>query len=495
MNKIKTILLWAFSVFCLLAALVSVSYGGMGIIGCLLMLAAAALALPVKQVREFWEKLFPQKAVKLCAIVVAFFLGMMVMPTSDTDDSYDSAGDAYVENLSLEAEAEESEQTEDTTEETEAESTEEDITEEKTTKAETTKAKETTEAAATTQAETSEAVVIAISSSQTFSIDDVSEYKASAYVEINDNVPYFTLSDLTTTSYEYYSDLDSLGRCGVAVACIGQDIMPTEERGEIGSIKPTGWHTVKYDIVDGNYLYNRCHLIAYQLAGENANELNLITGTRYLNTEGMLPYEEMVADYVNETDNHVLYRVTPIFEGDNLIASGVLMEAMSVEDLGAGIEFNVFCYNVQPGVEIDYATGDSELEEDEESTTAETTLVAVVETTTAAPETTTVAPETTTAAPETTTAAPETTTAPPETTTAAPETTTAAPETTTVAVETTTAASVSTTTYVLNTNTMKFHRPTCRYVSQIHDENRWDYTGSRADIIAMGYEPCKVCDP
>ena len=191
------------------------------------------------------------------------------------------------------------------------------------------------------------------------SLSDIPEYSGNAYVYINNNIPFFEEVDLTTTSYEKYSDLDSLGRCGVAIANIGQDLMPTEERGSIGSVKPTGWHTVRYQGIDGNYLYNRCHLIGYQLSGENANEKNLITGTRYLNVEGMLPFENMVADYVEETNNHVLYRVTPIFEGDNLLASGVLIEAKSVEDNGAGIQFNVYCYNVQPGIEIDYETGDS----------------------------------------------------------------------------------------------------------------------------------------
>ena len=164
-----------------------------------------------------------------------------------------------------------------------------------------------------------------------------------------------------TEAFENYSDLDFLGRCGVAYANICKELMPTEERGEIGMVKPSGWHTVKYsDRIDGNYLYNRCHLIGYQLAGENANEKNLITGTRYLNVTGMLPFENEVADYVESTGNHVLYRVTPVFDGDNLVASGVQMEAESVEDNGAGVFFNVYVYNVQPGVIIDYATGDSE---------------------------------------------------------------------------------------------------------------------------------------
>lgn len=197
----------------------------------------------------------------------------------------------------------------------------------------------------------------------TASIDDIPVYSGQPYVVLNDNQPNFELEDLTTEEFELYSDLDSLGRCGIAYANISPETMPTEPRGEIGQVKPTGWHTVKYDCVDGKYLYNRCHLIGFQLAGENANEKNLITGTRYLNVEGMLPFENMVAEYVDETGNHVLYRITPIYEGSNLIAAGVQMEAISVEDEGEGVCFNVFVYNVQPGVVIDYATGDSWAEE------------------------------------------------------------------------------------------------------------------------------------
>lgn len=197
-------------------------------------------------------------------------------------------------------------------------------------------------------------------SSPIISLNSIQPYTGNAYISVNDNNPYFTDSEKEQTiAFETYSDLDSLGRCGVAYANICKEIMPTEERGEIGQVKPSGWHTVKYDCVDGKYLYNRCHLIGFQLAGENANEKNLITGTRYLNIDGMLPFENMVDDYVDETSNHVLYRVTPIFEGSNLVADGVLMEGYSVEDSGDGICFCVFAYNVQPGVAIDYATGDS----------------------------------------------------------------------------------------------------------------------------------------
>ena len=191
------------------------------------------------------------------------------------------------------------------------------------------------------------------------SVEDIPAYSGEPYVILNDNWPDFDAEDLTTEPFELYSELDYLGRCGMAYANICLEIMPTEPREEIGQVKPSGWHTAKYECVEGKYLYNRCHLIGYQLAGENANKQNLIKGTRYMNVDGMLPFENMVDSYVEETGNHVLYRVTPIFDGGNLVASGVQMEALSVEDEGEGLCFNVYIYNVQPGVSIDYATGDS----------------------------------------------------------------------------------------------------------------------------------------
>ncbi|MDE7390625.1 MAG: DNA/RNA non-specific endonuclease [Lachnospiraceae bacterium] len=197
------------------------------------------------------------------------------------------------------------------------------------------------------------------SSPTSFSIDNIAPFDEAAYITVNDNQPFFTEKEYTSTAYESYGELDSLGRCTAATACIGTELMPTEDRTSIGSVEPSGWHSIKYDCVDGKYLYNRCHLIGYQLSGENTNEKNLITGTRFLNTKGMLPFENMVADYVNETDNHVMYRVTPIFEESNLLASGVLIEAISVEDSGEGICFNVYCYNIQPGIEINYLDGTS----------------------------------------------------------------------------------------------------------------------------------------
>ena len=287
-----------------------------------------------------------------------------------------------------------------------------------------------------------------------FSLREIPAYSGTPYTEVNGNQPYFTEEELTTQSFETYSELDSLGRCGMAYANVGQDLMPTEPRGEIGAVKPTGWHLVKYDNVDGKYLYNRCHLIAYMLAAENANPQNLITGTRYLNVQGMLPFETKVCDYVKNTGNHVLYRVTPIFDGDNLLADGVLMEAYSVEDAGEGISFCVFAYNVQPGIGIDYATGDNWAESS--GTYQSTAAPVTVET---------LAPQ-----PETDTAVQITPESP------APQESQGI-------------------TYVLNTNTMKFHYPTCSSVDDMKEKNKQTYTGSREEVINMGYVPCKRCNP
>ena len=287
-----------------------------------------------------------------------------------------------------------------------------------------------------------------ITTASSFSLSDVPAYSGKAYISVNGNVPYFTAAELTTTSFETYSDLDTLGRCGVTYACIGQDLMPTKERGSIGMVKPTGWHTVRYDdLVDGKYLYNRCHLIGYQLTGENANTKNLITGTRYLNIEGMLPFENMVADYIQETDNHVLYRVTPIFEGNNLLANGVLMEGYSVEDKGAGVSYCVFAYNVQPGIEIDYATGESKLADGAQQEEQKTATV---------------------------------------TPTPSPE-----PE----KQEPVTGSEASQADYILNTNTKKFHYPTCSSVNDMKEKNKQEFFGTRDEAISNGYSPCGRCKP
>ena len=273
-----------------------------------------------------------------------------------------------------------------------------------------------------------------------YTLEDLPAYSGEPYVVLEDNQPDFPEEDRTGNSFETYSPLDSLGRCGTAYANVGLDLMPTEERGDIGQVKPSGWHTVKYDFVDGKYLYNRCHLIGYQLTGENANEENLITGTRYLNMEGMLPFENLVADYVEETGNHVLYRVTPVFEGEDLVARGVVMEGWSVEDGGEGVCFFVFAYNVQPGVVIDYATGESWAEDEVPTDGTES-------------------------------------------------------EAPTDGVEGEVTTDGAERTYILNTSSMKFHDPDCSGAADIKAENRETYTGSREALLAEGYSPCGVCKP
>ena len=266
-------------------------------------------------------------------------------------------------------------------------------------------------------------------------LEDLPAYSGSPYIALNDNEPDFSQADMTTDSFEFYSPLDLLGRCGAAFANVGVDLMPTEDRESISDVTPSGWINREYD---GQHLYNRCHLIGFQLTGENANEENLITGTRYMNVEGMLPFENMVADYVQETENHVLYRVTPIFEGSELVARGVQMEAFSVEDEGDGVCFNVYVYNVQPGITIDYATGESW--EDGQAPAAD-------------------AP-------------------------ADPASSTDAP-----------AGIEHGMTYILNTNSHKFHLPDCPGVSTMSEKNKETYTGDRQTLIDQGYEPCGQCSP
>lgn len=280
------------------------------------------------------------------------------------------------------------------------------------------------------------------STQTSFSLEDVPAFSSEPYVVLQDNQPDFTQEELDAAaqSFEEYSPLDALGRCGTAYASVGQDIMPTEDRESISQVKPSGWQTAKYDtdLVDGGYLYNRCHLIGFQLTGENANEENLITGTRYLNVEGMLPFENMVADYVKETGNHVLYRVTPVFSGSELVARGVEMEALSVEDGGEGVCFHVYCYNNQPGVEIDYATGESWLSGEEPQTAGDPSGEGA---------------------------------------------------------QSGQAAAETEQHYVLNTNSKKFHLPDCSGAASMSPANRQDYTGTRQSLLDQGYSPCGTCKP
>ena len=291
-------------------------------------------------------------------------------------------------------------------------------------------------------------------------IEDVKEYTGKPYAVLNNNQPTFTEKEITTTGYEFYSPLDKLGRCGYAMACVGKETMPTKPRGSISSVKPTGWINNMYDtdIVSGGSLYNRCHLIAFQLTGENANKQNLITGTRYMNVDGMLPFEDMVADYINETGNHVMYRATPIFEGNNLLASGVNLEAYSVEDNGEGICFNVYIYNVQPGIILEYASGANRLADPSAGNDDQ------------APENN-LPGGTTPDINESDNPHPETN---------EPEGSDPAP---------------IGSKYVLNKKSKKIHLPECASVPTIAEANMLLHDGPISDLIADGYEPCKNCNP
>ncbi len=329
---------------------------------------------------------------------------------------------------------------------------------------------------------------------------DIPPYYGEAFVTVNRNVPFLDLEDSKFGDFEYYSELDELGRCGATYANVSKVTMPTEPRGEIGKIKPSGWHTVKYnDLIEDNYLYNRCHLIAFQLTGENDNVQNLITGTRYMNTQGMQGFEDQVANYIKKTDHHVLYRVTPLYEGDNLVASGVLMEAKSVEDNGTKVSFCVFVYNVQPGIIIDYKTGDSKRDSEyvipavipapTPAPTPEPTPVPTpVQTPAPTPEPAPVATPVPTPAPTpepTPVATPVQTPAPTPEPTPAPE----------VVVPPPAPENPQGVNYILNANTKKFHYPSCSSVDSMAEKNKVYFSGSREEAVSKGYEPCKRCNP
>ena len=296
-----------------------------------------------------------------------------------------------------------------------------------------------------------------VNAPQWFDPASLPAYSGNPSVEVNGSIPAFTETERRRDAFEEYAELDKLGRCGVAFARIGSETMPTEPRGAIGNVRPSGWQLDKYPWVDQKYLYNRCHLIGWQLAGENDNERNLITGTRSMNTQGMLPYENEIAAYVNGTGNHVLYRVTPVFQGKNLVASGVLMEAESVEDRGAGVQFCVWCYNVEPGVRIDYATGKSEADGTIDEATADDADDAAETTTTARP------------------------TAP------AAQAANDIPEEL--------RADETDATFVFNANSRKFHRPECPSVEDMSARNRLYFGGTREQAIELGYDPCGYCRP
>lgn len=339
MKKAGNIIQWGFfGLFVLMTFVTGIH------ISSLFLLTAAVLIAPLKPIRSRLSKVNIKSWAAILLAVILFFTGITISPQLKTPDNPDngistsatlSDGNLYENSISSTSGIQEADS--ETTLRTD--STSEPLSEEPSSKIQ------------------SDSVSEPLSSSAL----SIPAYSGSAYVKINNNIPFFTPDELKTTGYENYSPLDSLGRCGTALACVGKDTMPKsgEERGSISNIKPTGWVQATYENISGKYLYNRCHLIGWQLSAENANRKNLITGTKYMNVSGMLPFENMVADYIKETGNHVAYRITPVFEGNNLLASGVQIEAYSVEDSGEGIRFNVYCYNVQPGIIINYKTGAS----------------------------------------------------------------------------------------------------------------------------------------
>lgn len=350
-------------------------------------------------------------------------------------------------------------------------------------------------------------MTVSAASKTKITLSNIPAYSDSPYVEINDNKPNFAKSDFTESCFESYSELDDLGRCGIAFANVGKETMPTEERGKIGMIKPSGWQTVKYDCVDGRYLYNRCHLIGYQLTAENANEKNLITGTRYLNIKGMLPFENQVADYIDKTDNHVLYRVTPVFKNDNLVASGVQIEACSVEDKGKGLSFNVYCYNVQPDIIIDYTDGSSRLADaSSPASIAISYKKYALDIGTSKTLTVTISPDTavskiswssSNSKVASVNSKGKVTAVAAGTAVITAKTANGLTAQCTVTVKKTGSSSNDpvSCSYVVNTNTKKFHKPTCSSVKDIKSKNRLDTDKTRDSLIADGYSPCKKCHP
>ena len=391
----------------------------------LFLLLAAVLMAPIPAIRNWLKSIKIKNWLAITLAVVVFFVGMMGSPMSETSDNPDSGGSSYSETLSDTSDT--SSTTDNTTNGTSS----------------TDDASSVTTEDSTTSSTTSKPSSVGNGTATPVDLSSIPAYSGNAFVTINNNKPSFSSAELTTKGYEKYSPLDSLNRCGVAIASCGKEIMPgaNEERGSISSIKPSGWNQAKYDGISGGWLWNRCHLIGWQLSAENANRENLITGTRYMNISGMLPFENMVADYIRETGNHVAYRITPIYKGNNLVCSGVQMEAYSIEDSGEGIEFNVYCYNVQPGININYADGSSSSQSGSNNTTSSSKPTTSVEENTNANENT------------------------------------------------------GSTKYVLNTNTKKFHYPSCGSAGRIAAKNYAESNESRDSLIAQGYSPCGNCDP
>lgn len=392
----------------------------------LFLLLAAVLMAPISAIRNWLKSIKIKNWLAITLAVVVFFVGMIGSPMSETPDNPNSGGTSYSENLN-DTSGTSSTPDNNTTSSTSSTDDTSSVTNEDN----------------ATSSTTSKPSSIGGGTAKPVDLSSIPAYSGTAYVTINNNKPSFSSAELTTKGYEKYSPLDNLNRCGVAIASCGKEIMPdaNDERGSISSIKPSGWNQAKYDGISGGWLWNRCHLIGWQLSAENANRENLITGTRYMNISGMLPFENMVADYIRETGNHVAYRITPIYKGNNLVCSGVQMEAYSIEDNGDGIEFNVYCYNVQPGININYEDGSSSSQNGSNNTTSSSN------------------------------------------------------PTTSVEKNTNTNENTGSTKYVLNTNTKKFHYPSCGSAGRIAAKNYAESNESRDSLIAQGYSPCGNCDP
>lgn len=400
----------------------------------LLLLIAAILMMPIPLIRNYLKKIKIKNWLAITLAVVVFFAGIMVSPsyqeadtTNDIDSSYFGTTDnSSDENPSSEKDESSSLNSTDTDSDTSS--------------------RTDTSTSSKTDTSQNNPSSVGNGSASAVKLSSIPAYSGSPFVYVNDNQPNFSANELTTVAYETYSSLDNLNRCGVAIASCGKEIMPKEDekRGSISNVYPSGWKQAKYDGISGGYLWNRCHLIGWQLSAENANRKNLITGTRYMNINGMLTFENMVADYIKETGNHVAYRVSPIFDGNNLVCSGVQMEAYSIEDNGDGICFNVYCYNVQPGININYATGESS------STSSSNTASSTKPSSSSQQQPT---------------------------------------------IEEDNNADSSSSKYILNTNTKKFHYPSCGSAGRIAAKNYGESNESREELITQGYSPCGNCDP
>lgn len=430
MKKTGTIVQWCFAGLFLLTALATGSA-----VSIILGVIAALLMAPIKPIRDGMEKIKVKGIVAVVLSVVLFFVAIGASPVTENIDT--TGPPSTTESTSGDFETAPEEKTSSETNDS-TEPTKETVTEAPT-------------QATTEDKNSGSGEAVGSGKAEAVTPSKMPAYSGNPYTVVNNNQPNFSVAELTVTAYEKYSPLDSLGRCGVALASCGTDIMPApgEKRGSISEVKPSGWVQAKYKGVSGGYLWNRCHLLGWQLSAENANNRNLITGTRYMNVEGMLPFENMVADYIRETDNHVAYRVTPIYDGNNLVASGVQLEAYSIEDDGEGICFNVYCYNVQPGINIDYATGKSW----QGSGTTDTGSAS-----------------------------------------GSDKTNESKPQKPTEQ-ETQASSSQTSSTYVLNTNSKKFHYPDCSSAKKISSKNRAESNKSRDTLIAEGYSPCGNCDP